>query len=77
VFIYVHVRVSVSVQYFWLFVLLRALVGIGEATYSTIAPTIIADIFAKTARTRALMVFYIAIPVGRSDHILSGAVRHR
>ena len=42
------------------------MVGIGEASYSTIAPTIIADVFAKTARTRALMVFYFAIPVGRS-----------
>jgi len=49
-----------------LFVFLRALVGVGEASYSTIAPTIIADIFAGTARTRALTVFYFAIPVGRS-----------
>jgi len=46
-------------------VILRALVGVGEASYSTIAPTIIADIFAKTARTRALTIFYFAIPVGR------------
>ena len=50
--------------------LLRALVGVGEASYSTIAPTIIADIFAKTARTRALMVFYFAIPVGRSVGVI-------
>lgn len=49
---------------FWLFILLRALVGIGEASYSTIAPTIIADLFAKQMRTKALMVFYFAIPVG-------------
>ena len=61
--------------------LLRALVGIGEASYSTVAPTIIADIFTKTARTRALTVFYFAIPVGRSvnqsmimKHVLT---RHR
>ncbi|CAL1542899.1 unnamed protein product [Lymnaea stagnalis] len=51
-------------DYFWAFVLLRALVGIGEASYSTIAPTIIADLFAKETRTKALMVFYFAIPVG-------------
>ncbi|KAL8594513.1 hypothetical protein ACOMHN_024958 [Nucella lapillus] len=49
---------------FWLFVMLRAFVGIGEASYSTIAPTIIADLFAKEWRTRMLMVFYFAIPVG-------------
>jgi len=51
-------------------VLLRGLVGVGEASYSTIAPTIIADLFAKTARTRALTVFYFAIPVGRSVNLL-------
>ena len=41
------------------------MVGIGEASYSTIAPTIIADLFAKDLRTQALMIFYFAIPVGR------------
>jgi MFS family permease len=43
---------------------MRALVGIGEASYSTIAPTIIADLFVQTQRTKALSVFYFAIPVG-------------
>ena len=52
-------------QSFWAFVLLRACVGIGEASYSTIAPTIIADLFTGEFRTRMLMVFYFAIPVGR------------
>jgi len=45
---------------------MRALVGIGEASYSTIAPTIIADMFNKSMRTKALSIFYFAIPVGRS-----------
>lgn len=45
---------------------MRALVGVGEASYSTIAPTIIADMFNKAMRTKALSVFYFAIPVGRS-----------
>ena len=44
---------------------MRALVGIGEASYSTIAPTIIADLFVGDQRTRALSFFYFAIPVGR------------
>ncbi|XP_077995244.1 protein spinster homolog 1-like [Glandiceps talaboti] len=47
-----------------LFFLDRGLVGIGEASYSTIAPTIIADLFSKGQRTRMLAVFYFAIPVG-------------
>lgn len=41
------------------------LVGIGEASYSTVAPTIISDLFAKNLRSRMLAAFYFAIPVGR------------
>lgn len=52
-------------QNFWAFLFMRALVGIGEASYSTIAPTLIADLFAKDKRTLMLMLFYFAIPVGR------------
>jgi len=49
---------------FGLFLFMRALVGVGEASYSTIAPTIIADLFAGKERTKALTLFYFAIPVG-------------
>lgn len=41
------------------------MVGIGEASYSTIAPTVIADLFTGDMRTRMLSIFYFAIPVGR------------
>ncbi|KAI1713798.1 major facilitator superfamily domain-containing protein [Ditylenchus destructor] len=50
---------------FWLFVVLRGIVGIGEASYSIIAPTLIADYFLGKLRSRVLMLFYFAIPVGR------------
>ncbi|KAG9342884.1 hypothetical protein JZ751_015100 [Albula glossodonta] len=50
--------------YFWVLLLTRGLVGVGEASYSTIAPTIIADLFIKEKRTRMLSIFYFAIPVG-------------
>lgn len=43
----------------------RALVGIGEASYSTIAPTIISDMFTHDMRSKMLALFYFAIPVGR------------
>lgn len=59
-----HLTLRYLLQKFWLFLLMRALVGVGEASYSTIAPTIIADLFVKTQRTKALSVFYFAIPVG-------------
>jgi len=49
---------------FWLFLLLRVLVGVGEASYSTIAPTIIADLFTDEWRTAVLTIFYFAIPAG-------------
>ena len=44
---------------------MRAAVGIGEASYSTIAPTLISDMFAKDLRSIMLAVFYFAIPIGR------------
>lgn len=43
----------------------RCLVGVGEASYATIAPTIIADLFLPAERLFMLTVFYIAIPLGR------------
>ena len=43
----------------------RGLVGIGEASYSTVAPTIIADFFPVERRLRMLSIFYLAIPIGR------------
>ncbi|XP_037077335.1 protein spinster-like isoform X2 [Pollicipes pollicipes] len=46
------------------FILTRAAVGIGEASYSTIAPTLISDMFAKDMRSIMLAVFYFAIPIG-------------
>jgi len=49
---------------FWLFLMFRALVGIGEASYSVVAPAIISDLFAKDERSSVLALFYFAIPVG-------------
>lgn len=46
------------------FMIFRALVGIGEASYSTIAPTIISDLFVNDVRSKMLAMFYFAIPVG-------------
>ncbi|XP_044868340.1 protein spinster homolog 1 isoform X3 [Mauremys mutica] len=51
-------------EQFWLLLVTRGLVGVGEASYSTIAPTIIADLFVSDQRSRMLAFFYFAIPVG-------------
>lgn len=46
------------------FITFRGLVGIGEASYSTIAPTLISDLFVHSMRSKMLAMFYFAIPVG-------------
>lgn len=50
----------------------HTLVGIGEATFVTIAPTFVADLFAEEKRGRILGVFYLAIPVGSAAGYLVG-----
>jgi MFS family permease len=50
----------------------HTLVGIGEATFVTIAPTFVADLFAEERRGRILGVFYLAIPVGSAAGYLLG-----
>jgi predicted MFS family arabinose efflux permease len=42
----------------------RVLVGVGEASYATISPSLISDTFASKARNNALTIFYAAIPAG-------------
>jgi len=50
----------------------HTLVGVGEATFVTIAPTFVADLFAEDRRGRILGVFYLAIPVGSAAGYLLG-----
>src|SRR5262245_57813253 len=47
----------------WL-LLYRILVGVGEASYATIGPSLISDVFPSSKRNVALTIFYVAIPVG-------------
>lgn len=50
----------------------HTLVGIGEATFVTIAPTFVADLFSEGKRGRILGIFYLAIPVGSAAGYLLG-----
>ncbi len=53
--------------------LLRALVGIGEAAYSTLGPALIAGHYTPQRRASALSIFYAAIPIGTAlSYIASG-----
>ena len=50
----------------------HTLVGVGEATFVTIAPTFVADLFPENRRGRIFGVFYLAIPVGTAAGYLLG-----
>ena len=50
----------------------HTLVGVGEATFVTIAPTFVVDLFSEDKRARILGVFYLAIPVGSAAGYLLG-----
>jgi len=50
----------------------HALVGVGEATFTFLAPTVLADFYSPRERNRILSIFYLAIPVGASMGYLAG-----
>lgn len=50
----------------------HTLVGVGEATFVTIAPTFVADLFHENVRGRILGIFYLALPVGSAAGYLLG-----
>ncbi len=55
--------------------LARAVVGIGEAAYGTIAPSLLADLYPRTQRGRVMAFFFAAIPVGAAlGYVLGGLV---
>jgi MFS family permease len=55
----------------------RALVGVGESSYSTITPTLVADYFPRKRRATALGVFQAAIPMGFAlGYVLGGVLAY-
>lgn len=49
---------------YWLLFLTRCFVGIGEAAYGPVAPTLLSDVYPVRSRGKVLSGFYLAIPVG-------------
>jgi MFS family permease len=66
------VMCSAAVGKFWQFALARVGVGIGEAGFSAIAQSLIADYHSGADRTRALSIFMLAIPLGGVVSALTG-----
>jgi MFS family permease len=59
----------------WTLLAARALVGVGEASYAALAPTIIDDLTPPDRKNRALAVFYLAIPLGSAlGYMIGGAL---
>ena len=55
--------------------LARATVGVGEAAYGTVGPSLLADYFPERTRGRAFAIFFTAIPVGAAlGYIIGGLV---
>src|SRR4029077_3412046 len=55
----------------------RALVGVGEAAYGTVGPSLLADYYPRASRGRAFTIFFMAIPVGSAlGYVVAGLVDH-
>ena len=53
----------------------RASVGVGEAAYVTIAPSLLSDYFPVRQRGRVMAIFFCAIPVGSAlGYVVGGLV---
>ncbi len=57
---------------FYSLLISRALVGVGEAAYGTIAPALLSDHFPLKARGRVFAVFFAAIPIGSALGFILG-----
>jgi MFS family permease len=63
-----------AVSYLTLFAA-RAAVGVGEAAYVTIAPSLLSDYFPARQRGRVMAIFFCAIPVGSAlGYVVGGLV---
>ena len=71
-----------------LLLLARAVIGVGEASYAVVTPSLLSDCYPPDRRSRMLGIFYAAIPVGTAlGYVVGGlvgeafgwraAIRHR
>ncbi len=60
----------------WTLLIARAFVGIGEASYATLAPTIIDDVSPPDKKGKMLAFFFLAVPVGSAcGYLLGGFIQ--
>jgi MFS family permease len=58
---------------FVLLLLMRCVVGTGEAAYGPVAPSMLSDMYPAFERGRIMALFYVAIPVGSALGFVVGA----
>lgn len=62
-------------QTFVALLITRCFVGVGEAAYGPVAPTILSDLYPVSVRGKVLAAFYLAIPVGSAlGYVLGGQI---
>jgi MFS transporter, Spinster family, sphingosine-1-phosphate transporter len=59
---------------FWMLLITRCLVGIGEAAYGPVAPSMLSDMYPVEKRGRIMAIFYMAIPVGSALGFVIGGM---
>jgi len=60
-------------MFFW-----RALLGVGEASYGVIAPTLLADLFPAKDRGKVMGIYFLALPLGGAlGYGIGGSVSER
>lgn len=60
---------SLGMLLFW-----RAMVGVGEASYATVSPAWLSDVYPEEKRNNALTIFYTAIPIGAALGSVIGGI---
>lgn len=56
----------------------RSLVGVGEASFGTVSPGLVADYFSKEQRGKVMALFFLATPVGSAlGYVLGGQLGQR
>ena len=59
---------------YWSLLAARTMVGLGEASFGTVSPGVLADYFSSASRGKILALFYLAIPVGSAFGYLAGGL---
>jgi MFS family permease len=59
---------------FWVLLLTRCCVGVGEAAYGPVAPAMLSDLYPERVRGKVMAWFYLAIPVGSALGFVIGGL---